>query len=105
MKASCDVQASERKIYGAAKTSFTNKCVKNSVWNLKAGDMTRFSKPVTDIRSWPFSCRNMACLNYMKVGKRMPLNHASDGVYAIAPTPFHADGRIDEVSLDRMTDF
>ena len=35
----------------------------------------------------------------------MPLNHASAGVYAIAPTPFHDDGRIDEVSLDRMTDF
>ncbi len=35
----------------------------------------------------------------------MPLSHASDGVYAIAPTPFHDDGRIDEVSLDRMTDF
>jgi 4-hydroxy-tetrahydrodipicolinate synthase len=27
------------------------------------------------------------------------------GVYAISPTPFHPDGRIDEVSLDRMTDF
>ena len=37
--------------------------------------------------------------------ERMPLSHASDGVYAIAPTPFHDDGRIDEVSLDRMTDF
>ena len=31
MKASCDTQATERKIYGAAKTSFTNKCVKDSV--------------------------------------------------------------------------
>jgi 4-hydroxy-tetrahydrodipicolinate synthase len=27
------------------------------------------------------------------------------GVYAIAPTPFHDDGRIDEASLDRMSDF
>ncbi|HEV2559141.1 MAG TPA: dihydrodipicolinate synthase family protein [Microvirga sp.] len=27
------------------------------------------------------------------------------GVYAIAPTPFHPDGRIDEGSLDRMVDF
>ena len=27
------------------------------------------------------------------------------GVYVIAPTPFHADGRIDEASIDRMTDF
>ena len=35
----------------------------------------------------------------------MPLSHASEGVYAIAPTPFHADGRVDEASLDRMTDF
>ncbi|MDJ1157009.1 dihydrodipicolinate synthase family protein [Chelatococcus sp. SYSU_G07232] len=27
------------------------------------------------------------------------------GVYVIAPTPFHEDGRIDEASIDRMTDF
>ncbi len=27
------------------------------------------------------------------------------GVYVIAPTPFFDDGRIDEVSIDRMTDF
>jgi 4-hydroxy-tetrahydrodipicolinate synthase len=27
------------------------------------------------------------------------------GVYAIAPTPFHNDGRIDENSIDRMVDF
>jgi Dihydrodipicolinate synthetase family len=27
------------------------------------------------------------------------------GVIPIAPTPFHDDGRIDETSLDRMTDF
>jgi len=27
------------------------------------------------------------------------------GVYVIAPTPFHPDGRIDESSVDRMTDF
>jgi 4-hydroxy-tetrahydrodipicolinate synthase len=27
------------------------------------------------------------------------------GVIPIAPTPFHADGRVDETSLDRMTDF
>jgi 4-hydroxy-tetrahydrodipicolinate synthase len=27
------------------------------------------------------------------------------GVYVIAPTPFHDDGRIDEASVDRMTDF
>jgi uncharacterized membrane protein len=31
MKASCDSQASEKKLHGAAKTSFTNKCVKDSV--------------------------------------------------------------------------
>ena len=30
---------------------------------------------------------------------------AAQGVYVIAPTPFHADGRIDESSVDRMTDF
>jgi 4-hydroxy-tetrahydrodipicolinate synthase len=27
------------------------------------------------------------------------------GVYVIAPTPFHDDGRIDDASVDRMTDF
>jgi dihydrodipicolinate synthase/N-acetylneuraminate lyase len=27
------------------------------------------------------------------------------GVYVIAPTPFHADGRVDVESTDRMTDF
>jgi 4-hydroxy-tetrahydrodipicolinate synthase len=27
------------------------------------------------------------------------------GVYVIAPTPFHEDGRVDERSADRMTDF
>lgn len=33
-------------------------------------------------------------------------SHTNDqGVYVIAPTPFHADGRIDESSTDRMTDF
>jgi len=35
------------------------------------------------------------------------MDHASQaqGVFVIAPTPFHADGRIDEASVDRMTDF
>jgi len=27
------------------------------------------------------------------------------GVYVIAPTPFHPNGRIDDASIDRMTDF
>jgi 4-hydroxy-tetrahydrodipicolinate synthase len=27
------------------------------------------------------------------------------GTFAIAPTPFHDDGRIDEASIDRLTDF
>ena len=30
---------------------------------------------------------------------------AASGVYVIAPTPFHPDGRVDEASIDRMTDF
>jgi 4-hydroxy-tetrahydrodipicolinate synthase len=34
----------------------------------------------------------------------VPLEHAG-GVYVIAPTPFHPDGRIDDASIDRMTDF
>src|SRR3712207_4299242 len=33
------------------------------------------------------------------------LDASANGVYAIAPTPFHEDGRIDERSIDRMTDF
>lgn len=34
------------------------------------------------------------------------MNHVdAKGVYVIAPTPFHPDGRIDESSIDRMTDF
>jgi 4-hydroxy-tetrahydrodipicolinate synthase len=35
----------------------------------------------------------------------MPLDHTARGVYVIAPTPFHPDGRVDEDSTDRMTDF
>jgi 4-hydroxy-tetrahydrodipicolinate synthase len=33
------------------------------------------------------------------------LGSSARGVYVIAPTPFHPDGRIDESSVDRMTDF
>jgi 4-hydroxy-tetrahydrodipicolinate synthase len=35
----------------------------------------------------------------------MPLTHEATGTFAIAPTPFHEDGRIDEASIDRLTDF
>jgi 4-hydroxy-tetrahydrodipicolinate synthase len=35
----------------------------------------------------------------------MKLTAEAKGVYVIAPTPFHPDGRIDESSIDRMTDF
>ena len=35
----------------------------------------------------------------------MKLAADARGVYVIAPTPFHPDGRIDEFSIDRMTDF
>lgn len=35
----------------------------------------------------------------------MKLDVMAKGVFAIAPTPFHDDGRIDEDSIDRMTDF
>jgi 4-hydroxy-tetrahydrodipicolinate synthase len=35
----------------------------------------------------------------------MKLASDAKGVYVIAPTPFHPDGRIDEASVDRMTDF
>jgi len=35
----------------------------------------------------------------------MRLTPEARGTFAIAPTPFHDDGRIDETSIDRMTDF
>jgi len=35
----------------------------------------------------------------------MKLDHQAAGTFAIAPTPFHEDGRIDETSIDRLTDF
>ena len=33
------------------------------------------------------------------------LTHKAAGTFAIAPTPFHDDGRIDVKSIDRLTDF
>jgi 4-hydroxy-tetrahydrodipicolinate synthase len=35
----------------------------------------------------------------------MKLSPGTCGTFAIAPTPFHDDGRVDEASIDRMTDF
>src|ERR1700724_3614444 len=35
----------------------------------------------------------------------MSANPDVRGVYVIAPTPFQVDGRVDEASADRMTDF
>ncbi|HEY0184885.1 MAG TPA: dihydrodipicolinate synthase family protein [Rhodopila sp.] len=35
----------------------------------------------------------------------MLLTSSIKGVIPIAPTPFHPDGRVDEASVDRMTDF
>jgi 4-hydroxy-tetrahydrodipicolinate synthase len=35
----------------------------------------------------------------------MKLTNEAQGTFAIAPTPFHDDGSIDETSIDRMTDF
>ena len=35
----------------------------------------------------------------------MKLTAKAAGTFAIAPTPFHDDGRIDERSIDRLTDF
>ena len=35
----------------------------------------------------------------------MQLSPEARGVFPIAPTPFHDDGRIDEASIDRLTDF
>jgi 4-hydroxy-tetrahydrodipicolinate synthase len=35
----------------------------------------------------------------------MKLSPSTSGTFAIAPTPFHDDGRIDFASIDRMTDY
>ncbi|MGB3866836.1 MAG: dihydrodipicolinate synthase family protein [Xanthobacteraceae bacterium] len=35
----------------------------------------------------------------------MKLTHEAAGTFAIAPTPFHDDGRIDDGSIDRLVDF
>jgi 4-hydroxy-tetrahydrodipicolinate synthase len=35
----------------------------------------------------------------------LKLDSTAQGVYPIAPTPFHADGQIDFDSIDRLTDF
>jgi 4-hydroxy-tetrahydrodipicolinate synthase len=35
----------------------------------------------------------------------MKISPSTSGTFAIAPTPFHEDGRIDAASIDRMTDF
>ena len=35
----------------------------------------------------------------------MPFDAHASGVYVIAATPFHPDGRIDTSSIDRLTDF
>src|SRR3979411_3255204 len=35
----------------------------------------------------------------------MKLDHTAAGTFAIAPTPFNDDGRIDMQSIDRLTDF
>lgn len=35
----------------------------------------------------------------------MKLTADASGTFAIAPTPFHDDGRIDDSSIDRLTDF
>ena len=40
-----------------------------------------------------------------KKGSMAKLTHKATGTFAIAPTPFHDDGRIDEKSIDRLTDF
>ncbi len=35
----------------------------------------------------------------------MPFNENASGVYVIAATPFHTDGRLDVPSIDRLTDY
>ncbi|RYF00372.1 MAG: dihydrodipicolinate synthase family protein, partial [Oxalobacteraceae bacterium] len=35
----------------------------------------------------------------------MKLTENATGTFAIAPTPFTADGSVDDTSIDRLTDF
>ena len=48
------------------------------------------------------ACTMAACPEGPRCMNR--LDHTAKGVFVIAPTPFHPDGRIDEASADRMTD-
>src|ERR1700694_943553 len=64
---------------------------------------------------WRRALRFRACIRPMPRTRRatrraspetpMKLDSNAKGVYVIAPTPFDPDGRIDESSIDRMTDF
>src|ERR1700694_4196550 len=64
---------------------------------------------------WRRALRFRACIRPMPRTRRatrraspetpMKLDSNAKGVYVIAPTPFHTDGRIDDSSIDRMTDF
>src|SRR3954462_14562656 len=63
---------------------------------------TDHSQPIT---SAAFSRRAAELGSAQHPRDRPMLDEAARGVYAIAPTPFHDDGRIDTSSIDRLSDF
>ncbi len=49
--------------------------------------------------------RHRATAPWQDRKEKMKLTAEAKGTFAIAPTPFHDDGRIDEGSIDRLIDF
>src|SRR5438128_7936486 len=54
--------------------------------------------------AWPVSAERRQS-RALREDEKMKLTSEASGVYVIAPTPFRPDGRIDDASIDRMTDF
>jgi len=55
----------------------------------------------------PYHASAKLANSFHRIIEKVPntLDSNAHGVYPIAPTPFHADGRIDFDSIDRLTDF
>src|SRR6202035_2848209 len=68
-----------------------------------SGAMRSIEPGISRFRVWSFGpSRNDHSEQRHKMTK---LTHKAAGTFAIAPTPFHEDGRIDDKSIDRLTDF
>ena len=68
------------------------------------GAMTGYAFPELLRRQWWYLSR-IRSLSPANGRSIMKLTAQAAGTFAIAPTPFHDDGRIDEKSIDRLTDF